>query len=497
MISPLTPGTIPAVSAIIDGETITTASGAPIVVIDPATEEAIVEIAEADDALVDRAVDAARRAFEGPWRRMDVEARQAALRACADRIDATTDELAALETANTGIPIGQVRDRQVARAAYNFRFFADYIGQATSELYEQDPNYLTFVRREPVGVAALIAPWNAPIALGSMKIAAAIAFGNACIIKPSEQAPLGVDRLVKLLQEVLPTGLVNLVNGRGATTGDRLVRHEQVDLVSFTGGTATGRAIMAAAGQGLKPTTLELGGKSANIIFDSADFEQALDAALLSIFTTNGQQCLAGSRILVQRGIADRFIEAFVARAKALRIGHPLADGTEIGPLASRRHLDHVLGFVPTPDRAGVRVLAGGRRAPGFDRGNYIEPTVVTVADIGDRICQDEIFGPFAAITTFDTAEEAYALANGTRFGLVSYVWSQDIATIMEAQDRLSSGIVWCNTPMMRELRAPFGGYGDSGVGAEGGRACDAFYTRQKTVSIPRRPLGLRKLGAH
>ena len=484
------------ISAISDGKTTTTAAGVPIAVVDPATEETIVTIAEADDALVDQVVTAARRAFEdGPWRRMDVEARQAMLRACADRIDASTDVLAALETANTGIPFAQIRSRQVPRASYNFRFFADYIGQSTAELYEQDPNYLTFVRREPVGVAALIAPWNAPIALGSMKIAAAIAFGNSCVIKPSEQAPLGINRLVELLQEVLPPGVVNLVNGRGATTGDRLVRHGAVNLVSFTGGTATGRAIMAAAGQGLKPVTLELGGKSANIIFDSADFEQALDAALLSIFTTNGQQCLAGSRILVQRGIADRFIEAFVARTRTLKIGHPLEPGIELGPLASRRHLDHVLSFVPDPGRDDVRLLTGGRRAAGFDRGNYIEPTAVLVDHIGDRICQDEIFGPFAAFMIFDTAEQAYKLANGTRFGLVSYVWSQDISTIMEAQDRLSSGIVWCNTPMMRELRAPFGGYGDSGVGAEGGRACETFYTRQKTVSIPRRPLTQRKLG--
>ena len=484
------------VSAIIDGRTITAAAGPPIAVIDPASADTIVTIAEADEALVDRAVQSARRAFaQDAWQQTDVEAREALLRACADRIDAAGDELARIETANTGIPLAQVRDRQVARASRNFRFFADYIGQSAGELYEQDANYLTFVRREPVGVAALIAPWNAPIALGSMKIAAAVAFGNSCVIKPSEQAPLGVCRLVELLQEILPPGLVNLVVGRGATTGDRLVRHEEINLVSFTGGTATGRMIMAAAGQGLKPVTMELGGKSANIIFDSADFEQALDAALLGIFTANGQQCLAGSRILVQRGIADRFIEAFVARARAIRIGHPLEPETELGPLISRRHLEHVLSFVPEAGRTDVRLLTGGRRAAGFAKGYYIEPTAVLLDRIEDRICQDEIFGPFAAFTIFDTAEEAYRLANGTRFGLVSYVWSQDIATIMEAQDRLSSGIVWCNTPMTRELRAPFGGFGDSGVGAEGGRACEAFYTRQKTVSIPRRPLKLGKLG--
>jgi acyl-CoA reductase-like NAD-dependent aldehyde dehydrogenase len=484
-----------AYSAIID-HTALTAGGPVLPVVDPASEETIAELPEADAATIERAVKTARRAFEGPWRRMDAEERQSVLRRCADLLEDAELELADLECANTGIPLTQIRGRQIARAAYNFRFFADYIGQSAAELYEQNPDYLTLVRREPVGVAALIAPWNAPIALGTMKIAAAIAFGNTCVVKPSEQAPLGVTRAVEILQQALPAGVVNLVNGRGQTVGDALVRHAEVDLVSFTGGTRTGKAIMAAAGAGLKATTMELGGKSANIIFDDADFDQALDGALLGIFTNNGQQCLAGSRILVQRGIASRFIEAFVARAKAIRIGHPRQPETEIGPLASKVHLEHVSSFVPGAGGANARLLTGGRRASGFDRGFYFEPTAVLTASNDDRICQDEIFGPFAAMMIFDSAEEAYAIANASRFGLVSYVWSQNIATVMEAQEQLSSGIVWCNTPMMRELRAPFGGVRESGVGAEGGRACESFYTRQKTVSIPRRPLKLRKLGA-
>lgn len=484
------------ITAIVDGEALA-GSGNTVPVIDPSNGEVIAQIPEAEEALVDRAVCSARAAFErGEWRGMSVEARQAVLRRCADLIDAAADEIADLECANTGIPLAQVRGRQVGRAAGNFRFFADYIGQTAAELYEQDPNYLTFVRREPVGVAALISPWNSPIGLGSMKIASAIAFGNSCIIKPAEQAPLALTRLVQIIQGAgLPPGVVNLLNGGGATTGDRLVRHPDVDVVSFTGGTRTGKAIMAAAGANLKPSTMELGGKSANIIFESADFEQALDGALIGIFTNNGQQCLAGSRILVQRSIADRFTEAFVARARAIRVGHPREAGTEVGPLASRVHYDHVRSFVPDAGMAGARILTGGRAAPGFDSGYYFEPTVVAVDSNDDRICQEEIFGPFAALMTFDTPDEAYRIANASRFGLVSYVWSQDIATIMEAQERLSSGTVWCNTPMMRELRAPFGGYRESGVGAEGGRAGEAFYTRQKTVSIPRRPLSLTKLG--
>jgi acyl-CoA reductase-like NAD-dependent aldehyde dehydrogenase len=352
------------------------------------------------------------------------------------------------------------------------------------------------VRRESVGVAGLIAPWNAPIALGGMKIAASIAFGNACVIKPSEQAPLAVTRLVEILQEAdAPSGVVNLVNGRGAATGQALVVHPGVDRVSFTGGTATGKAIMAAAGAHLKPCTMELGGKSANIIFESADFETALDGALLGIFTNNGQQCLAGSRILVQRSVADRFTEAFIERAKKLRIDDPHAPGVELGPLASAPHRDRVLSFAEQARREGAWVLLGGGRSGKFERGYYIDPIVIAAPSNDIAACQDEIFGPFAAILTFDTPEEAYALANATKFGLVSYVWTQDLTLALEAQERLESGVVWINTPMMRELRAPFGGYKESGVGAEGGRACEAFYTREKTVTIRKSRAPLARLG--
>jgi acyl-CoA reductase-like NAD-dependent aldehyde dehydrogenase len=465
-------------------------------VIDPATEEAIAAIPEAGPALVDRAVAAARTSFaDRRWRGLDIEARQALLRRAADAIDAAADELAELESRNTGIPLSQIRGRQIGRAAYNFRFFADYIGQSTAELYEQSGDYLTFVRREPVGVAALISPWNAPIALGSMKVAAAIAFGNSCVLKPSEVAPLGISRLIELIQPILPEGVVNLLNGRGQTTGDALVRHQDVDLVSFTGGTRTGAHILSAAGARLKPATMELGGKSANIIFADADLDRAIDGALLGIFSNNGQQCLAGSRILVQRTVYDAFVAAFVARTKRIRIGHPADPATEIGPLASRQHMEHVLSFADEAG-AGARLLAGGRRAAGFQQGFYVEPTVVAVDSNSHRICQEEIFGPFAALLPFDTAEDAWAIANDSRFGLACYVWTQSLSTAIAAQDAIAAGVVWINTPMMRELRAPFGGYRDSGIGAEGGRACEAFYTRQKTVTMPRRAVPLRRLGA-
>ncbi len=465
-------------------------------IIDPASEEIVAHIAEDDAGAVDAAVKKARAAFDGGWRASSVETRQRALRAAAKAIGDHVEELATLETLNTGILLKDARARYAGRAARNFEFFAEYIGQTAGRVFDQNPAYITSVRREPIGVAGLIAPWNLPLALGSMKIAAAIAFGNTCVIKPSEQAPLAVIRLGEVLSEILPEGVVQVINGRGHITGAALVAHADVAAISFTGGTETGRRIAAAAGDGLKPVTMELGGKSANIIFESADFDRALDAALLGVFANNGQQCLAGSRILVQRSIADRFIEAFAARTRAIRIGHPHDPATELGPVASALQRDKVLAAYAEAIEEGARSLAGGKRAPGFERGYYVEPIAVEAPSNALKVCQEEIFGPFATIIRFDAEEDAYAIANGTRFGLVSYVWTRDLAQSMRAQERLESGVVWINTPVTRELRAPFGGVKQSGIGAEGGAACEALYTREKTITIPRDDFPIERIGA-
>jgi acyl-CoA reductase-like NAD-dependent aldehyde dehydrogenase len=355
---------------------------------------------------------------------------------------------------------------------------------------------MTFVTREPVGVGALIGPWNAPLALTSMKIAGCIAFGNCCVAKPAEQTPLAVARLMDLIIEAgVPVGVVNMVCGRGAVTGDALVRHPEVDLVSFTGGTATGRTVMATAGSGLKPCSLELGGKSANIVFASADLERALDGALLGIFSNNGQQCLAGSRILVERSIAPRFIDAFIARTAQLKIGDPMDAATEIGPLAFRAHLDRVLSFVDVARDEGAKLLIGGARVAGFDRGFYMQPTAVMASDSRARICQEEVFGPFATFLVFDDLDHALAIANDSRFGLVSYIWSEHMPTVLRASRALRSGVVWVNTPMVRELRAPFGGVKESGMGREGGQSSMQFYTTEKTTAIPVGSVPMARLG--
>ena len=474
----------------------TAGGGVEVPVFYPATGAQISVLVEDDAGSVAQAVEAARAAFDrGPWPGLSVPDRVEVLERCRAVILENAEELARLECAATGLVLRELRERHIKRAAYNFRFFGEYISQSAGQRYDQTPGYMTTVSRVPVGVAALIAPWNAPVALATMKIAAALAFGNTAVLKPSEQTPLALARLVTLLQEVLPEGVLNLVNGRGHVTGAALVDHPGVDLVSFTGGTETGRTIMSAAGRRLVPCTMELGGKSANIIFASADQERALDGALMGIFSNNGQQCLAGSRILVERSIFDDFVGRFVDRAGRIRVGDPLADETEIGPLASAAHRDRVLSFVDIAAADGGTLLTGGVRRDDLGEGYFVAPTAVTVPSNGARVAQDEIFGPFATFLPFDSADEAAAIANDTQFGLVSYIWSDHLPTVMSMSERMRSGVVWVNTPMMRELRAPFGGFKTSGVGREGGASCEAFYTEERTVTIPTVPPPLRKLG--
>lgn len=493
-------GEFPAAQSVIDGKEV--AGNGPVLdILNPATGRFAGTLAQAGGDEVANAVAAARTAFDrSDWSKWSVPKRQALLLAVQDKIVEHADDLARLECLALGVPLRELKARHMMRAAENFRFFAEYIGQARGDLYDQTPGYRSIVTREPVGVAALIAPWNAPVALASMKLAAALAFGNTCVLKPSEQTPFALHLLVRLLHEAgVPDGVVNLVNGRGDVTGTSLVAQDGVDLISFTGGTTTGRTIMAAAGRRLVPCTMELGGKSANIVFASADRDRALDAALASIYSNNGQQCLAGSRIFVERSIADDFISDFVNRARNIRVGDPTDINTELGPLASATHRDRVLEFARTAAEDGVEILTGGGVPTGLPNeisgGYYIDPIAALAPGNAKIVCQQEIFGPFATFQVFDAYEEVIGAANDTEFGLVSYVWSDHLPTVERAVRDLRSGVVWVNTTMTRELRAPFGGFKSSGVGREGGDACERFYTEPKTVTVPSAPIEPRRMG--
>jgi len=485
------------ITSIIDGKPHRASAPERIAIENPRDESRNGVLLEADADEVGKAVAAARRAFDdGPWPRMAVAERQAILRNVGIGLAKHGDELAELECDDAGLPMHEIRGRHVPRMQQNFDYAASLIAIDAGDVLEQIPDYLTVVSHEAAGVAALLAPWNAPLALASMKLAQAVCLGNTCVLKPSEYTPSSLFRFVEILHEAgMPDGVVNLVNGRGAVTGRALTEHAGVDRIAFTGGTATGRMIMQAAARNLTPVMLELGGKSANIVFESADIDTALDAALLGIYSNNGQQCLAGSRILVQRSIASEFIDRFAERSANIRVGDPRDPSTEIGPLCYREHFERVCGFADAAKNDGEQLVCGGGPAGGFDKGFYFAPTAFVARSNASRIAREEIFGPFATLLTFDSVDEAITLANDSDFGLVAYAWTDDITTAMRVRDEVRAGTVWINTPLMRDLHAPFGGYKHSGVGRSGGFEGLRFFAETKTTSIARRRLEFRKLG--
>ena len=473
------------VSAIVDGEPVSSRGANMLPVINPDDGSELLKIAESDAETVDRAVTSARTSFDrGEWSRASAQARQDVLYRTAELIRENAAELAALDSLCTGLLYHSAMYGQAFYAAAGwFHYFAGLLGSTGDELYRQLPDTSTFVTREPVGVAGLFTPWNIPLMGASLKLAAALAMGNSCVIKPSEQSPLGTARLVELLHEAgLPRGVLHLVNGSGALTGAALAAHHGVDAVSFTGGETAGRIIATETAQRFAKTTMELGGKSANIVFADADYERALDGSLTAIFSNNGEACLAGSRILVHRNIADKFIADFVSRAEKIRVGRPFDAKAELGPQASQQHMERVLSYTDIVRDDGGEILTGGRRSGKMTDGFYLEPTVAIANDNSNRVCQEEIFGPFATFLIFDSTDDAISIANDTRFGLAGYLWSQDIQKAMHVSAQLRSGYVLVNTPMVRERNAPFGGFAHSGIDREGGRWSLDFYSEPKTT---------------
>lgn len=473
-------------------------TGSEIPVIDPATGKTVATLFESSAEHVDQAVRAARAAFTaGPWANATVAERQKALIAIHDAILENADELAALETLNTGIPYTQTRNMHVPRAAQNFRFFAEFINQDNGDVYTQEPGYLSMVTYDPIGVCALIGPWNMPLGLTAMKMAGALAFGNTCVVKPSEITPLTLARLFEILDQrgVLPKGVINLVNGGGAVTGAALSAHPDIDMVSFTGGTQTGANILTALARGIKGGAMELGGKSASIVFDDADFDRALDGAMLGSFMNNGQMCLAGSRLFVHENLAERFIQEFTARTRALRVGDPFDPATEIGPMINAAQMDRMASYTQKGLTEGATLLAGGAPHSTLTQGFYIEPTAMLAPSNDLAICQDEIFAPFATIQPFSTEDDVISRANDSKFGLVGYLWTQDLERALRCSSRLSTGTVLVNTPIMRDLRTGFGGVRQSGLGREGAKGSRAMFTEMKSTIVATQAPNLPKLG--
>jgi aldehyde dehydrogenase (NAD+) len=472
----------------IDGAWLDAVSGATFATVDPATEEPIQEVARGGRADVDRAVRAAERAMRGPWREMAPAERGRLLLRLAERIGAARDELAALETADMGKPIGQARgdvDGVVATLVYNAGA-ADKMEGATIPL---GPDVVDFTLLEPLGVTAHIVPWNYPLGMAMRSLAPALAAGCTAVLKPAEQSPLSALRLAELVAEAgFPKGVVNVVtglggDGSGGEAGEALVRHPGVRGISFTGSLETGRAIMAAAAQGVKPVVLELGGKNPMLVFEDADLERAVDDAIEAGFDNTGQVCSSASRLLLQRPIEAAFLERFEARAKALRIG-PGRDDPDLGPIAFAEQHAKVMGYIELGREEGARLRFGGRRPGRLNRGHFVEPTLFDQVDPAMRIAREEIFGPVVTATTFDHEADAIEIANGLGHGLCAGAHTRDVGRALRLTRQLEAGSVWINGWFMGGVQAPTGGVKHSGIGRERGLPGVRNYLQIKNVAI-------------
>jgi aldehyde dehydrogenase (NAD+) len=459
-------------------------SGKTFATINPSTGEEICQVAEADAPDVDKAVKAARAAFEGPWRKMRASERGRLLYRLADLIEANTDELARLETLDNGKPLSIAKAVDVAKTVACYRYFAGWADKVQGKTIPIDGDFFCYTRHEPIGVVGQIIPWNYPMLMQSWKLAPALATGNTVVMKPAEQTPLSALRIGELLLEAgYPEGVVNILPGFGPTAGAALARHMDVDKVAFTGSTEVGRLIMTAAAQSnLKRVTLELGGKSPNIIFADADLEAAVEGAHMGIFVNQGQSCCAGSRVFVEEKIYRQFVEKSVARAAKRRVGDPLDPSTEQGPQVDQSQFDRIMGYIESGRNEGATLACGGERVG--NRGYFIRPAVF--ADVHDdmKIAQEEIFGPVMSVMSFKGMDEVIARANKTDYGLAAGVWTGDIKKAHAVANGVRAGTVWVNCYHVLDTRAPFGGFKQSGMGRELGEYALHEYTEVKTVTV-------------
>jgi 5-carboxymethyl-2-hydroxymuconic-semialdehyde dehydrogenase len=482
----LAPFTSRLVPHFIAGERVGSASGATFETLDPTTNAPMCTVASGEANEIDRACKAAAAAFK-VWRKVGGDKRRAILHAIADAIEARAEEIALVESSDTGQPI-RFMAKAALRGAENFRFYADRAPGAQDGLSLPDKDHLNYTLRQPIGPVGIITPWNTPFMLSTWKIAPALAAGCTTVHKPAEWSPLSALILVEIMDEVLrahglPPGIVNLVQGLGETAGKSLTEHEDIKAVAFVGESATGSAIMQQGAPTLKRVHFELGGKNPVVVFDDADLDRALDAVLFMIYSLNGERCTSSSRALVQRAIYPEFADRAAARVSKIKVGHPLDPGTEIGPLIHPRHAEKVLRYADYAREDGARVACGGGRAM-EGAGNYVAPTLYLDAATRMRIAQEEIFGPVLTMIPFEDEAEALAIANDVRYGLTGYIWTKDVGRAHRFARDLDAGMIWVNSENVRHLATPFGGMKASGIGRDGGDYSFDFYMETKNIAI-------------
>jgi betaine-aldehyde dehydrogenase len=480
---------------LIGGERVNAASNATRELHDPASGELVATVPEAAREDSARAIAAAREAFDrGPWRKTSALDRAKLLFKLAGAIQGKAAELAALEVKSCGKPLAEA-EFDVTDAANCFEFYGGLATKIHGETMSVPANSVSVVVREPIGVCGQIVPWNYPLLMASWKLAPALAAGNTCVLKPSELTPLTALVLGDLITEVgFPPGVVNIVTGPGAGAGEELAESMLVDKIAFTGGTVTGRKVMTAAASNIKKISLELGGKNPNVVFADADFEAAVDGALFGAFANQGEVCSAGSRLLIERSIHDRFVEAMLAKIPKIKLGHGLEPGVKMGPLISAAHMAKVLAYIEIGKNEGAKLACGGKRPEGaaFARGHFVEPTIFTGVRPDMRIAREEIFGPVLSVIPFDTEEEAIHLANDTEYGLAAAVWSQNVNRAFRVIREIRAGITWINTYHPTHNEMPWGGYKQSGIGRELGLyGIEAYLeTKQINLNLDEAPIG-------
>jgi aldehyde dehydrogenase (NAD+) len=471
---------------LIDNEWRAAATGRTMDVVNPATEDVVAQVPSAAVPDLDAAVGAARAALDGPWAKLSARERGRLVRRLGERLLDRADEVARLETLHNGKPISESRHIEIPAAAECFEYYGGWSDKVMGETIPVKGNYLAYSLREPIGVVAAIVPWNFPLLLASWKVAPALACGNTVILKPASQTPLTALALGEIAIEVgLPPGVLNVLTGPGSELGQAIVEHPGIDKIAFTGDTSTGKGIMRAAAGTLKRITLELGGKSPNIVLADADIEAAIRGATIGIFYGKGEVCAAGSRLLVDRSIKSEFIDKLAARTKKMTAGDPMDPKTRFGALSSRKQLDTVLGYIDAGKREGATLVAGGARTDiGTGKGYFVQPTVFADVQPEMTIAREEIFGPVLAAIEFSDIDEAIARANDSQYGLAAGVWTRDIKKAHYVAGKLQAGTVWINTYNVYDTAAPFGGYKQSGFGREMSAHALEHYTQVKSVWV-------------